>query len=77
MSTGALRKPTNITARAELIEEARSFGVNLSQLFEEALEARLRDERRRRWIEDNREAFADYDAYVRENGVFGDGERLF
>ena len=71
------RKPTNISARSDLVTEAKELGINLSEVFEAALETSVRVARRRRWIEENRQAFADYDKFVETHGVFSDGKKLF
>ncbi len=73
----ALRKPTNVSARPELVDEAKSLGINLSEVFENALEVSVQEARRRQWGEENKEAFADYDRFVAANGVFSKGKRLF
>ncbi|MGF7176769.1 type II toxin-antitoxin system CcdA family antitoxin [Azospirillum doebereinerae] len=38
---------------------------------------RLTEAEKQRWMEENREAFAAYDAFVEKHGVFGDEHRLF
>jgi antitoxin CcdA len=73
----ALRKPTNVSARTDLVSEAKALGINLSELFESALENAVREARRKQWVEENRQAFADYDRFVETHGVFSDGKRLF
>ncbi|PWC54562.1 type II toxin-antitoxin system CcdA family antitoxin [Azospirillum sp. TSO22-1] len=73
----ALRKPTNVSARTDLVAEAKSLGINLSEVFETALEASVQEARRQQWAQENREAFADYDRFVEVNGVFSKGKRLF
>jgi antitoxin CcdA len=72
-----LRKPTNVSARTDLVLEAKALDINLSEVFELALENAVRDAQRERWIEENRQAFAEYDRFVETNGVFSDGKRLF
>ena len=73
----ALRKPTNVSARAELVAEAKSLGISLSEVFEVALENAVAAARRKQWIEENRQAFEDYDRFVEAHGVFSAGRRLF
>lgn len=73
----ALRKPTNVSARPDLVAEAKSLGINLSEVFENALEVSVQEARQRQWVEENKEAFADYDRFVAANGVFSKGKRLF
>lgn len=78
MSRGAShRKPTNVSARPELIAEAKALGINLSSVFERAVEQSVAEAKRQRWIEENRPAFDAYDAFVEKHGVFSDGKRLF
>lgn len=73
----AARKATNVSARVDLVSEAKELDINLSEVFERALEASVREARLRRWIEENRQAFAAYDAYVERHGLFSQGKRLF
>ena len=68
------RKPVNLSAPKELLDEARKLGLNLSRLFEEALNARLRESRVRRWREENREAIDAFSRYIERHGIFGDSE---
>ena len=74
LSPKSLRKAVNLSASKELLDEARKLGVNLSRLFEEALAARLRESRMRRWQEENREAIEAFSRYIERNGIFGDTE---
>lgn len=71
------RKPVNLTADIELVEVARSMGLNLSQLFEDSLKKAVWEERKRQWEDENREAIEQYNRFVEENGVFSDGLRSF
>ena len=73
----ALRKPTNVSARTDLIFEAKALGINLSEVFELALENAVIEAQRKRWVEENRQAFAEYDNFVEANGIFSEGKRLF
>jgi antitoxin CcdA len=71
------KRPVNVKARADLVSEAKAYGINLSAAFEAALEAAVKDARVARWQEENREAFEAYDRRVQANGVFSDGKRRF
>jgi len=73
----ALRKPTNVSARPDLVAEAKALGLNLSEVFESALEVSVREARQRQWVEENRPAFEDYDRFVTEHGVFSLNKKLF
>lgn len=71
------RTATNVSARADIVREAKDLGINLSRVFEHALQEAIRQERRRRWTEENREAIAAYNTRVAERGVFSDAWRKF
>lgn len=71
------RKPVNLSASAALVDEARALGLNLSRVFEEALDARLRQSRVQRWQQENREAIEHYNAHIREHGVWSKSVRRF
>jgi len=63
------RRPTNVSLDGDLVEEARALDINISRACEEGLERVVREERRRRWIEENREAMEASNAYVRDHGL--------
>lgn len=65
----AFRRPTNVSLDAALVEEARALDINISRACEEGLDRVVREERRRRWIEENREGMEAYNEYVREHGL--------
>lgn len=62
------KRRLNVTISGDLIDQARSAGLNLSQVFEESLAQRLREDAGRRWQEENREAIAAYNARVDREG---------
>src|SRR5690349_2090276 len=57
------KRPTNVSINEDLLAQARDLGVNLSQTLEDALSARVREEKRRRWLEQNREAIAECNSH--------------
>ena len=73
----ARRKPANLTINAELLHSARVHKINLSATLEKALVEELRTRQAERWMEDNREAIAAYNADVEKQGVFSDEVRAF
>lgn len=73
----APKRATNVSLNADLLAQARELGVNLSQTLEEGIKARLAEERRRRWLEENREAIEDYNKHVEKYGLWSDGLRMF
>ena len=73
----APKRATNVSVNADLLAQARQCGVNLSQTLEDALKTRLSVERRRKWLEDNREAIEDYNKHFEKYGLWSDGLRMF
>jgi antitoxin CcdA len=71
------KKAVNLTVRADLLAQARQFGVNLSSTLEAALEAVVREHQREQWRVQHRAAIQAYNAHVDELGVFSDGLRSF
>jgi len=69
------KKAVNLSVDAELLARAREVDVNLSATFEEALKARTREEERKRWVEENRDAIEAYNERIRTHGVWSDGLR--
>jgi len=63
------RRPTNVSLDAAMIEDARELGINISRACEEGLAKQISEERGRRWKEENREAIAEWNAYVAEHGL--------
>jgi transcriptional regulator with XRE-family HTH domain len=53
----------------QLLEEARRLGVDLSQVVAEA--------RQRRWLDENRQALTDANAFLARYGLWSDGKRQF
>ena len=72
-----IKRPVNVKARADLVADAKAYGINLSSVFEEALDLAVREARLTRWQAENTEAFAAYDRHIEKNGVFSDGKRRF
>lgn len=64
------KKSVNLSVREDLLNEARALGMNLSATFEAALAAQLREERGRRWKEENQEAIAHHKERIRREGMW-------
>lgn len=64
------KRAANLSVNAELLDEAKALEINLSATLERALEQAVRARKRERWLEDNRDAIADYNTWVAEHGVF-------
>jgi antitoxin CcdA len=63
------RRRLNLSIRENLIEEARKAHFNLSRFLEEKLELALREERGRRWAEENREAIDYHRRRIERDGM--------
>lgn len=72
-----VRKPTNVTIDAALVEEAKALGINMSQLAEEALAKAVSEEKSRRWKIENRAKLDAWNDYVDKNGLPLAKYRLF
>ena len=71
------KRPVNLKASADLVAQAKAYGINLSSAFEAALESAVKAAQIAQWREENRAAFAAYDRRIETNGVFSAGKRRF
>jgi antitoxin CcdA len=71
------KKPTNLSIRTDLLEQARALDINLSSELEKHLVEVIRRRRAEQWLRDNREAIEAYNRYVEKHGVWSDGLRTF
>ena len=63
------KRSVNVSIRADLADEAKAFGTNMSALLEQAIEDAHRTLRQKKWRDDNRAAIEAWNAWVEENGV--------
>jgi len=73
----APKKSTNLSINSDLLRQAKESHINLSQALEVRLAELIREEKRRNWREENREAVDDYNRRIEAGGVFSDGVRHF
>lgn len=71
------KKATNLSIRADLVEEARALGINLSRTLETALAAEVKKHREDEWREQNRDAIAAYGRLIEREGLLSDSYRTF
>lgn len=71
------KKATNLTVRADLLEEARAYKINLSQTLEAALAIELKKRREAAWREQNKDAIAAYGRLIEREGLLSDSHRSF
>jgi antitoxin CcdA len=72
-----LKRPTNVSVSADLLEAAKINNINLSQTLEHALADKLRRIAQERWLAENSDALDDYNRRITKSGVFSDGRRRF
>lgn len=63
------KKPTNVSLNAELVEEARKLGINVSEACQTGLAAEVKKAREAAWQEENRAAIESWNEYTRKNGL--------
>ena len=65
----AVRKSTNLSLDAKLIDEAKALNVNLSRAAEEGVRRAVKKAKEDEWLAENAEAIASYNRWVDENGL--------
>jgi len=68
----AAKKAVNLSINTDLLHQARALNINLSKALEERLAEILKEERARRWQEENRAAIESYNRFVDKHGLFND-----
>ncbi|MGH6913465.1 MAG: type II toxin-antitoxin system CcdA family antitoxin [Geminicoccaceae bacterium] len=68
----APKKAVNLSLNSDLLRQARELKINLSKALEESLVQILREERARRWKEENREAIEAHNRFIENYGLFND-----
>ena len=63
------KKPTNVSLSAELVEEAKRLGINVSEACQTGLAERVKQERDDAWKAENRDAIESWNEYTRKNGL--------
>jgi len=63
------KKATNITLSADVLTEAKAMGINISQACDQFLRTLVREERERRWQEENADFIAAYNQTVETEGL--------
>jgi antitoxin CcdA len=71
------RRTVSLRVDANVLREAREYDLNLSAQLERALVEQLRQLRAERWLVDNKDAIAAYNALVHQHGTFADALRTF
>jgi len=73
----APKKPTNLTINMDLLTIAKNLNLNISSVLETALTEVVKQKKREKWIEDNKDAINTYNDRINEIGLFSDELRTF
>ena len=65
----ATKVRTTVTLDPTLLSEARSLGINVSNILEGSLRDAVKSARAKAWLTDNRRALESWGAWVEENGL--------
>lgn len=71
------KKATNVSLSADLVEEAKRLGLNVSEACQSGLAAEVKKAREAAWKEENRAAIESWNDYIRKNGMPYDQYRQF
>jgi antitoxin CcdA len=71
------KAPTNLSLRVDLVERAKSLGLNLSEVVEATLEQAITKAEQLRWLAENEKAIDYYNSFVEKHGLFGEEFREF
>lgn len=63
------RRATNVALNPTLLNDAKAEGINVSRACEAGLAAELKKVREERWLEENREAIAQWTKWTEKNGL--------
>ena len=63
------KKATNVSLGEALLAEAKSLRINISQAAEAGVARAVAEKRSKLWLEENKEAFEGWNAYVEEHGL--------
>lgn len=68
-SASPTRRPTNVTLPSQLLEEAKSLDLNISQACEQGVKSAIASIRAQQWLAENRSSLEESRQYVEENGL--------
>jgi len=63
------KKATNVSLSADLVEEAKRLGINVSEACQGGLASEVKKAREAAWQEENRDAIESWNEYTRRHGL--------
>jgi antitoxin CcdA len=73
----APKRPANLSINSDLLRQAKSYNINLSQTLEQRLVELVRESQRQEWLMENQAALVEYNSRIETRGVFSDSLRRF
>lgn len=68
----AAKKAVTLSINSDVLRQARALDLDLSMVLEQRLAEIVREDRARRWQEENREAIEAHKRFVEKHGIFND-----
>ena len=68
LNSGKTKRATNISLSVDVYNEAKALGINLSQTCERFLQQAIKEERARRWEEENAQFIKAYNKTLEAEG---------
>ena len=63
------KRAVNLFVDAELLDEAKRLGVNVSETLERRLRAIVKAEQEKRWLAENQAAISSINAFIDQHGL--------
>ena len=63
------RRPTNLSINSQLLDEAKSLGINVSRSAESGIQAAVLETKREMWLAENKEAIDSSNDFVETHGL--------
>ncbi|MBE8595071.1 type II toxin-antitoxin system CcdA family antitoxin [Xenorhabdus sp. BG5] len=68
------KRGTNVYLTAEVVDEARDLGINLSATLDKMLSDVVREKRKQQWKVDNKVGIGAFNEFERDAGLFTDDD---
>jgi antitoxin CcdA len=63
------KRAVNLFVDSDLLDEAKRLGINVSETLEQRLRSLVRAAQEKRWLEENKDAFASINAFIDKHGL--------
>ena len=69
VTSAATKKRTNLSLDTNLLQEAKSLGINLSQSAETGIAEAIKQRKQALWLRNNAEAITSSNEFINQNGL--------